>query len=151
MGRFGGGTNNSSFNGRTTNWQKVKRIKARVAKKRSGAKSKHLDTAVEGVSGKRTGKSQRKSQRKERLRQKEQQNLESGMMLMAFLETFRGLGTRGKPQPAEHTTLAGVVVKFDDMYALDETLLGGSYVFVAMATGTRCIQQQPGAQKIDCS
>lgn len=57
----------------------MKRIKARVGKKRSGAKSKHLDTAVEGVSGKRTGKSQRKSQRKERLRQKEQQNLESGM------------------------------------------------------------------------
>lgn len=74
-----GGTNNSSFNGRTTNWQKVKRIKARVAKKRSGAKSKHLNTAVEGVSGKRTGKSQRKSQRKEKLRQKEQQSLESGM------------------------------------------------------------------------
>ena len=74
-----GGTNNSSFNGRTTNWQNVKRIKARVAKKRSGAKSKHLNTAVEGVSGKRTGKSQRKSQRKEKLRQKEQQSLESGM------------------------------------------------------------------------
>lgn len=76
---FVGGTNNSSFNGRTTNWQKVKRIKARVAKKRSGAKSKHLNTAVEGVSGKRTGKSQRKSQRKEKLLQKEQQNLESVM------------------------------------------------------------------------
>ncbi len=86
-----GGTNNSSFNGRTTNWQKVKRIKARVAKKRSGAKSKHLNTAVEGVSGKRTGKSQRKSKRKEKLLQKEQQNLESGMEVDGEKEPVKNL------------------------------------------------------------
>lgn len=60
-------------------------------------------------------------------------------LVQAFLETFRGLGAHGKPQPHEHTTLAGIVVKFDDTYVLDETRLGGSYVFVAMATGTRCI------------
>lgn len=75
---FAGGTNNSSFNGRTTNWQKLQRIKKRVVKKAVGAKTKHLKT-VEGVSGKRTGKSQRKAERREKRSQKERNSLESGM------------------------------------------------------------------------
>lgn len=60
-------------------------------------------------------------------------------LVQGFLDTYRGLGKRGKPMAHEHTTLAGVVVKFNETYSLDETLLGNSCVFVAMATGTRCI------------
>ena len=66
-----GGVNNSSFSGRTVSWAKTKRIKARVTKKRSGAKDRHEAAAVEGVSGKRTKKSQRKADRRERLDAKE--------------------------------------------------------------------------------
>lgn len=75
---YAGGTNNSSFNGRTTSWQKRQRIKKRVVKKAVGAKTKHLKT-VEGVSGKRTGKSQRKAERREKRLQSEKALVESGM------------------------------------------------------------------------
>eukprot|EP00890_Picochlorum_soloecismus_P003950 jgi/Picsp_1/4556/NSC_01926-R1_---NA--- len=84
MGRFGGGTNNSSFNGRTTNWQKVKRIKERVSKKRAGVRDKHKSTAIEGVSGKRTGKSQRRQERRSRRLDKEVKEVESGMDIDGF-------------------------------------------------------------------
>lgn len=73
-----GGTNNSSFNGRTTSWQKRQRIKKRVVKKSVGAKTQHLKT-VEGVSGKRTGKSQRKAERRERRLQGEKNRVDSSM------------------------------------------------------------------------
>ena len=75
---YAGGTNNSSFNGRTTSWQKRQRIKKRVVKKAVGAKAKHLKT-VEGVSGKRTGKSQRKAERRERRLANDKSRSESGM------------------------------------------------------------------------
>jgi hypothetical protein len=73
-----GGTNNSSFNGRTTSWQKRQRIKKRVVKKAVGAKAKHTKTVL-AVSGKRTGKSQRKAERRERRLEKEKSLVESGM------------------------------------------------------------------------
>jgi len=73
-----GGTKNSSFNGRTVNWQKLQRIKKRVSKKRANAKGKHQAVAVEGVSGKRTGKSQRKAERRERRKDRERAQ-QSGM------------------------------------------------------------------------
>lgn len=61
------GANNSSLTGRRVNWQKTKRIKSRVAKKRVGTKEKHVATAVKGVSGARTKKHQRKVERRQRL------------------------------------------------------------------------------------
>lgn len=76
---FVGGTKNSSFNGRTVSWQKSKRIKARVAKKRAGTKEKHVATALKGVSGARTKKHQRKAARRDRLTAKETEALDSVM------------------------------------------------------------------------
>lgn len=75
---FSAGTNNSSFNSRSVSWQKVKRIKARVAKKRSGTKEKH-SKAVEAASGKRTKKSQRKAERRARLQAKELEAMQNSM------------------------------------------------------------------------
>lgn len=77
---FAGGTNNSSFNGRSVSWQKTKRIKARVTKKRVGVKERHDAHAVSGVSGKRTKKHQRKMAHKERIDAKEIEALDKELM-----------------------------------------------------------------------
>lgn len=58
------GTNNSSINRRSVNWQKTKRIKARVSKKLSKTKERHVATAVKGVSGNRTRKHQKKVEKR---------------------------------------------------------------------------------------
>jgi hypothetical protein len=65
------GSNNASFNGRTVNWQKTKRIKERVAKKRAGVAEKHKKAAVVGVSGVKTKKHQRRVEHKARIAAKE--------------------------------------------------------------------------------
>ena len=61
------GTNNSSINRRSVNWQKTKRIKARVSKKLSKTKERHVATAVKGVSGARTKKHQKKVEKRLKL------------------------------------------------------------------------------------
>jgi hypothetical protein len=73
------GSNNSSFNGRTVNWQKTKAIKARVVKKRVGTKQRHEKVAVAGVSGARTKKHQKKVERRARLQAKDAEALEAVM------------------------------------------------------------------------
>jgi hypothetical protein len=73
------GSNNSSFNGRTVNWQKTKSIKARVVKKRVGAKAKHVALAVKAVSGTRTKKHQRKVERRRRLAANEEAEAQATM------------------------------------------------------------------------
>jgi hypothetical protein len=75
------GTKNSSVNtGRTVNWQKTKRIKARVAKKRANVKERHRHRAIEGVSGAaRSKKSQRKIEHRQRMSTKEAEALDAAM------------------------------------------------------------------------
>lgn len=60
------GVKNGNFNGRTKNWMKVKRTKAKVVKRRKGTVEKHRQTAVKSVSGVRTGKHKKKVERKQR-------------------------------------------------------------------------------------
>lgn len=62
----------------------MKRIKERVSKKRAGVRQKHKSTAIEGVSGKRTGKSQRRQERRSKRVDKEVKELESGMDIDGF-------------------------------------------------------------------
>ena len=79
------GANNSSVNtGRTVNWQKTKRIKARVAKKRAGAKEQHMKKAVKGVSGAaRSAKKQKRLEHKRRLNAKQEEAFASMMAVDA--------------------------------------------------------------------
>jgi hypothetical protein len=56
------GVNNGKFNSKTKGWQKVKRTKAKVVKKRVGAADKHKQHQ-KAVSGARTGKHKRKTER----------------------------------------------------------------------------------------
>lgn len=90
------GTNNSSVNtGRTVNWQKTKRIKARVAKKRAGAKEKHIKKAVKGVSGAaRSAKKQKRLEHKRRLNAKQEEAFASMMAVDA--ENDSGSTKNGK-------------------------------------------------------
>ena len=59
-------------------WQKAKRIRARVVKKRVGSKDKHV-ALVKATSGARTKKHQRKVDRRKRLDAKEAEALEAAM------------------------------------------------------------------------
>lgn len=56
----------------------------------------------------------------------------------SLLQIYKELGNRGKPLSHEHTTLAGISVEFDTCYTHDQEWSGKS-VFLALATGTKCI------------
>ena len=76
MGRLGGGTCNSSFNGRAHSFHKSRRIRTRLVKKAAGAKDKHLS---EIVARKQTKKLHKRRSRDERLRAKEEELVEASM------------------------------------------------------------------------
>jgi hypothetical protein len=73
--------------------------------------------------------------------------MDEDRLLKLLLDTYGGIGKRGKCQSHEHTTLAGVLVHFDsNVYKVPDgrTLFNeedDGCVVVAMATGTKCIPE----------
>ena len=66
-------------------------------------------------------------------------------LLESLLDAYKGLGTRGKPLPHEHTSLAGIAIEFDSLL-YDNQGMAGKVVFVALATGTKCISASARSQ-----
>ena len=73
--------------------------------------------------------------------------MDENRLLKLLLDTYGGIGKRGKCQSHEHTTLAGVLIQFDsNMYKSPDGIKlfkeeGDGCVVVAMATGTKCIPE----------